>query len=336
MNNYYDTRVREIEALLNTDKHVACVRECGSLIEPALRELLLNLMRDLDNVNAKSELLAAERAFAKGDETVKRFGLGQLVGLYREANVFDKLRKHLTSNVQKVNRINWNAVVSMRNAAAHDEAKAEISQDDAAQMLLWLKTLLYDTELLGNPTIVEPVNQLQHPKVIDSCPECRAVLDKKWKFCPACGTCVYNVCSACNRELSPDFKICPYCETPIRGTTASAQALYEYEILCRGAYLDHVVNARERKMLDEGRLKLGLSTEEAEEIERRCAPANILQYTGIVEAACLDGSISVGERHFLDRKIKELKLDPEIAAEIEKEMLNLHTQHSKLEGAQNP
>lgn len=291
--------------------------------ESALRELLRNLMRDLDSITDRDEILAAERKLAKSEESINRFGLGQLVGVYREAHVFDKLRKHLTSNIQKVKRINWVDLVNLRNSAAHDEAQVEISVDDAVQVFLWLKILLHDTELAGTPIAVERVGKSQRQTGAISCPECHATLAGNWKFCHDCGTCMYSICGACDRPLDPTFKICPYCETLVRRSGVTSQALHEYEMISKGAYLDHVVSARERKMLEQARLKLGLSSEQAEEIEQRSLPANIRQYVGLAEGACIDGIIGFEEREFLDRKMKELKVDPEIATEIEREALRL-------------
>lgn len=317
---YYEDRLKEIDRLHNEQKYTACVRECGLLFETALREHLQNLLQQLEAVGERDEILAAERKLAKGGESFKRFSLGQLVGLYREANVFDKLRKHLTSSLSKVRRIIWTEVVELRNIAIHNESAATIDEEDSFQMCLWLKTFLHDTELIGTSTEVKSGNEANAPSGVSYCPECKSRLLNQWKFCPECGTGIYQVCQACFRALSPEFKICPYCETPIRGgAAANPKALHDYEMICRGVYFDQIVNARERVMLDRKRLELGLSVAQAEEIERRCVPRNIALFQELVEGLLLDGEISDTERAFLEKKASALNIDPELAASIEEE-----------------
>ena len=91
----------------------------------------------------------------------------------------------------------------------------------------------------------------------------------------------------------------------------------EYRFLCRGAYLDGIINVRERRLLDKKRMELGLSTEEAELIERKCAPDNVVEYTRFVEGVLVDGVITEVERAFLEKKARQLHLNPGLAREIE-------------------
>ena len=314
--NPYDLRLKEIEQIVQAKQSCSCIRECGSVFEMGLRQLLQDIVQNCDDVGRRDEILAAERKVAKGNESFKKFGLGQLLGLYAEAKLFDKLKSHLKMPLSKMRRICWNDILSLRNAATHDEANAAFSADDALQMYFWLRLFLAETGLSSQSTSTFSLLGAPADTV---CPSCKEALQRSWKFCPMCGTCVRLECAGCGETLAPRFKICPYCETPVRGsTTDSIHARHAYETLFRGAFLDKYVNEHERHLLEQKRLELGLSLEEAGEIERGCVPQNEAAYMQAVEGACLDGVITDLERDYLTRKMGELKIDPHTAKLIER------------------
>jgi uncharacterized membrane protein YebE (DUF533 family) len=93
--------------------------------------------------------------------------------------------------------------------------------------------------------------------------------------------------------------------------------LRQYELLFRGANLDMIITSQEREMLEQTRLELGISAEQAEEIETRSIPKEILEFQRLVEAVYVDDEANAAERALLDRKIQQLKIDPVIARSIE-------------------
>jgi uncharacterized membrane protein YebE (DUF533 family) len=103
----------------------------------------------------------------------------------------------------------------------------------------------------------------------------------------------------------------------------SKRAQEEYRVYCEGSYLDGVVNIRERNLLDNKRLELGLTTEQADKIERQCAPENVVEYSRFVEGVLIDGIITEDERAFLQKKIKELNLDSWVAEQIEQTIIEI-------------
>lgn len=328
--NHYDRRLVEIEQLIKSVQYCACIRECGSVFETGLRDLVQHLIQESEDAGKRNEILAAERKIAKGGESFKKFGLGQLVGLYAEAKIFDQLRTMLKTPLSKVKRISWNDVVSLRNQATHDELAAGYDEGDALQMYFWLKVFLYETNLAGNAKVLkakEDVSLLTG----ESCPACKASLQKEWKFCPECGTCIHLICAGCGEKLGPKFKICPYCETRLRGTTpAGFKAEQEYEAHFRGAYLDKHVNEHEREALEQKRLELGLSTDEAEAIESRCIPRNEAEYHRLVEGVYVDGLVNEAERAFLNLKMEQLKIDSRTATLIERSVRRSREMKSNL------
>lgn len=316
--NDFEIDMRLAEGHLKKKEWASCVRECGALFEKTLRELLGDLLDSIEDKAARDQILEAQSKLASGKSAFQRLGLAQLMRVYTEGDVFDELRKHLTSNLQKIRRINWDQVVEWYEQSRH--TPSSIDHDDAAEMAYWVKVFLHDCELAGDVAGVGVV--CEEARSPEQCPLCAEDLMKEWSFCPACGAPVKVTCEACHRALAPDFKICPYCETPVRGGARGMgpadRAQEEYRILSIGAYLDGVVNLREKKMLNRKRLELGLSTEEAERIERQCAPENVLEYAGLVEGVLVDGVISEQERAFLDKHTERMGLDRWIVEEIEK------------------
>jgi len=319
----YDRGLKEIQRHIQHEEYQSAVADCGRLFERAMRELLVELEVGMRSGRDREQLLKVEREQAKGsDKTFQDFGLGELVGLYRGAKLWDKLRRAKTSNLKLTARIPWSEVVELRNAAIHKDGEYDggaIEEAHADLMLFHLKAFLYETELAGGGRDVPEGPQA--PGEATECRSCEAALDKSWRFCPICGTPVYTVCTSCDRQLQPDWKRCPYCEAPVRGKGSPERqaAAYEYELLCRGAYLDNAVNARERTTLNEKRLQLGISLRQAAAIERKCAPREVLEYQRFLEGVYVDGVVNDHERRFLEKKRAELGLDPATAEQLEEQ-----------------
>lgn len=320
----FEKDLRVAENLLRRKQWVSCIRECGALFEKALRKLLNDLLDSSVDTDLYDRISSAQRRIGEGKTGFERFELGELISLYTETQVFNELRKHLTSNLQKIRGINWKQVVEWYNASRHRRNSTSLGEDDARQMFYWIKVFLYDCELAGKISTVAPVPG--EAISLQECPCCGQPLETDWSFCPQCGVALKVTCEACHRTLAPDFRICPYCETPVRRRSTAdiggvQRAKEEYRIFCVGAYLDEVMNVRERILLDKKRLELGLNTEEAESIERQCAPENIVEYTRLVEGALVDGIIDDAESVFLQKKAKKMNIDPWVAEQIKEEVI---------------
>ena len=322
----YANALKNAQEALRQEQFGPCVRECGAILEKALKDLLSDLTRSMEDFVERKRITEAEERIGEGKATFQRFGLGQLVGLYREAKVFDRLRRKRDSNLQKIRRINWDQVVEWRNRAAHSGGADQLDEDDAMQMLHWLKVFLYDCELLGREEEAgAKVDGGPAPPPPPECPVCKCKVEPDWTYCAKCGCALRTTCDQCDRPLAAGFKVCPYCEAPVQRkrqetTDQAVAAEEEYRIMCRGAYMDGVLTARERYVLNSKRLELGLTTKQAERIERECVPGNVMDYHHYVEGVFVDGIIDDYERDFLDKKAKELAVDPEMARIIEKEV----------------
>jgi hypothetical protein len=318
--NEYEKGLQLLGDLLKQKHWMSCVRKCGAILEKAMKQLLKDLLDSNKESTFHETVMEVQDKTGKGESSYKHFELPQLIDFYRNASIFDELRKHLTSNLHKTKKIDWDKIAEWHDVSKHPGGTPNIDEGDAMQMLYWTKIFLYDCELAGSGPRVSPVSE--DKRALGECPYCEEPLQKDWNFCPECGVALKVTCEACHRVLAPDFRICPYCETPVSrrgfGEADSIQkAREEYRVLCVGTYLDGVMNIRERHFLDSKRLELGLTAEEAERIERQCAPENIVEYTRLVEGVLVDGIITDDERTFLKKKAKELDLDDWITGQIE-------------------
>lgn len=318
--NEYEKGLQTAGDLLKKKRWGVGIKECGALFEKALRQLLQDLLDSLKDKEVLDSIMAAQKRIGKDKSSIANFGLTQLIDLYKEEDVFGELQKKLTSNLSKTKKINWDHVMEWYSASMNSRDIASLDEGDAMQMTYWLKVFLYDCELAGGAPTVVPVPK--EARSLEECPFCKEPIKGDWKFCPECGVALKVTCEACHRVLAPDFRICPYCEAPVhrRGsaeTDEGKRALEEYRILCMGTYLDGVINIRERNLLDNKRLELGLTTEQAEKIERQCAPENVVEYTRLVEGVLVDEIITEDERAFLEKKAKELNLDSWTTDQIE-------------------
>lgn len=311
----------EIERHLQREEFESCVRDCGALFEKALKALYDEALHGVRSIEERQAFVEAERNVTKsGQATFHNFRLGQLIHLFRESHAWKVLRRLKPSNLSKTGRISWDTVVSLRNAVAHLELASQdvVDGEDAEIMYYWVKTLIYDTELAG---AASRGRRRAESTAKAHCPECKADTKPDWRYCPLCGVALATTCAECGEPLRPNWAICPACSAKVRGRLPpkERQARDEYRILCRGAYMDQVVNARERHVLNEKKLELGLSDEQAEAIERECTAQEIIEYQNFLTGVYIDGSVNEVERRFLERKTQDLGIDSRLAGEIEEQ-----------------
>jgi hypothetical protein len=324
--NEYEQQLQFIEDLIKRKQWGSCVRECGELFEKAMKQLLKDLLGLLVDPSARQRIMDMDKKIGKGQENFDDYDFKQLITLYAEAEVFHELRKLLTSNLQKKKQIDWGKAMEWYNTSLSESGMSSFTADEAQHMFYWVKLFVYDCELAGEASKVAPVPEEE--RALQECPCCHFSLEAPWNYCPDCGAALKVICQACHRTLAPDFKICPYCESRVihQGVAdmdRAQRAKEEYRVLCVGAYLDGVINIRERKLLNKKRLELGLSSAEAENMERQCAPENVFEFTRLVEGVYVDGVIDETEKAFLKKKAEKMKVDSWVATQIIEEVIAL-------------
>ncbi len=313
--NEYEEKLSVARELLNNGRFSSCVRDCGALLEHALKELLHNLLlasKKLRRSQERRKFRDVEtRLGEKKGETYEIFSLGKLIQLYAEAELWDVLRQEL--NATHAPCLNWKELNDWRNSVAHGR---DANEDQACTMFIATKQFLNDCRFVGEHHMVGRIEGDAHKP---HCAKCNYKLQQEWHFCPNCSVSLAGKCHACERPIEAGWRICPYCEgklSPLSSLEAE-RAKKEYSNMCRGAWLDGVVNVRERQFLEEKRLDLGLSTAEAEAIEAGIAPPSALRYETLVQGVLIDEHVSDEERSFLDRKAREWGIDPWVANQIE-------------------
>jgi hypothetical protein len=131
-------RLDEIKKLVREGHTKQAAQECGSLLEMMLRELYRQTVGNLSGGDQRAFTETLERV-GKG-KPVDELTLGQLVGLYREAKLFEKAEQVLGRKLSHLGTTNFNTFVDIRNRATHKGE--QVSQDEAnlfaAQMSVFL------------------------------------------------------------------------------------------------------------------------------------------------------------------------------------------------------
>ena len=318
--NEFERDLAQAELLLSRQDWRQCVEACGRLLEKAVKRLLADAQSRARDPGLLGRIHDAERHIGRGRRAIADFDLAEMLHLYVDTGLFEELRRQLTSNLEMIRQVDWDRLTLCYDDAQVPHPSHPIAQDDANQVAYWTKLFLYDCELAGPKQAVPPVPEEE--RNLAACPVCGLAAMPTWNYCPGCAAPLKLICQVCHRALAGDFRICPYCETRVQRqagapTDEHRRACEEYRTLCSGAYLDGVVNVRERELLKKKRLTLGLTTEEAEQIQRECAPPNVIEYTRLVEGVLVDGVINKDERSFLTRRAGELGLDEWVTKQVE-------------------
>lgn len=313
----YQERLDNAFQQWNDGHYENCVTICGGVMECILRSLLSDLRSRMTSINDEKTILKAEEKIGNG-KTANVFGLGQLVGLYREADIYALLKRHYGFPMNNLSMIDFGKAVDWRNSVTHHNIDICIDEDHANQMFLWTKYLLKDWKSIMG--ITDSSLEEKEAEIKSTCDNCGAFLQDDWRYCPLCGRNLIRKCPNCGRLVKKaDWIVCPYCETKLHelDSDEKLRAKHEYKLICRGIWADNVANPEERDFLDSVRKKLGLSFMEARELESKEAPTGALEYQTAVEAL-LSGSNEIDERGkaFLAERAKALGINDTTASKI--------------------
>lgn len=288
--------------------YVSCIQLCGRLIEGGLKDLYSMQVEWYNSTGEKFELAEKFRENHSGFEkfSVGRSGMGRLCQFYRLSGMWDEVRKRVSSNLHFTDRIPWRELVRLRNEATH--GGTNIGREHSVEFLHHLKVFLYECELVDDREKIRP-DFIRKSK----CHSCDNALLKTWKFCPSCGTQHIIHCNNCGSRLQPNWKICPNCNDKSCNDQLTAETERLYRAYCEAIWADHIVTAEERDLLRRKRLELGLTEENAEEIEQSVINPAIVQFIGLIEAVLIDGVIDKNEKEFLRNKAEKMKI-PEATA----------------------
>ena len=137
----WSERLKEITKLVEHGHFKQAVQESGSLLEALLRQLYRQTTDNLPAGDQKALSQTLEK-IGKG-KPVNQLTLGQLVGLFREANLFEKAEKALERKLKHLGTTNFNTFVDIRNRATHEGE--ELSEDEAKLFAAQLSVFIAET-----------------------------------------------------------------------------------------------------------------------------------------------------------------------------------------------
>jgi len=117
------------------------------------------------------------------------------------------------------------------------------------------------------------------------------------------------------RELEIDSALAArlieeYCDTVEESIEA------KYQSLCQSFYCDSVPTAQQREEMEQMRKTLGLSKEDAAQIEKEAMPSKLRELQISIETVYADGQANDSERQFLENKAHELGIDNNLSARL--------------------
>src|SRR5437899_1031709 len=137
----WSRRVREVEQLAAGSHHKQALQEAASLLEGLLKDLYrrtINHVSPSDQKQISDKLEKLGKGKPVGDLT-----LGQIAGLFREANLFDHAERALGKKLPHISTANFNTFIDIRNRAVHkgEQVSPKESQFFAAQLSLFVDEL---------------------------------------------------------------------------------------------------------------------------------------------------------------------------------------------------
>jgi len=149
----WSRRAREIDALVAGRHDKQALQEAGSVLEGLLKDLYA---RTINSVGPNEQKQISEKLNEVGKgRPVADLTLGQIVGLFREANLFQHAEKALGKKLPHISTANFNLFVDIRNRAVHkgDQVSHKESQFFAAQLSLFIDELGLGEEGDGAQTV---------------------------------------------------------------------------------------------------------------------------------------------------------------------------------------
>jgi Protein of unknown function (DUF499) len=134
----WSKRGNDIERLVKDGHHKQALQEAGSVLEGLLKELYRRTVDQLPPAE-QIKISAALEKMGKG-KPVSDLSLGQIVGLFRETDLFAHAEKALGRKLPHLSSANFNTFVDIRNKAVHkgESVNPKEAQFSAAQVVLFI------------------------------------------------------------------------------------------------------------------------------------------------------------------------------------------------------
>ncbi len=150
-----------IQDSYRTGAYEVVVKECCGLFEVVFKRIFSEAVTSLP-YNERMQLIEYEKQIGKQKKGVQEFGLGELVGLFRESDLMKKWAEYTGRDMGLIDTLNYNSIVKLRNKLVHDGE--ECSQVEADLVYNYLKNLLASLGLINLEKAISESFEKQHYK----------------------------------------------------------------------------------------------------------------------------------------------------------------------------
>jgi hypothetical protein len=160
----YSRELQKIEDFVRSEYYRDAARNCGSILEAVLKDIYRKVRANAAAA-VSMKLIEVEDRLSKGRDGFQSFMLGQLVGLFREARVFDRAESTLGVSCRLSKRLPLDELTEIRNRCTHDHEYAP-TLEELNFFLSSLRVLLHEFGYLPGgfsppPTRVDPEETLR-------------------------------------------------------------------------------------------------------------------------------------------------------------------------------
>lgn len=305
----YLIRYQEAEEKLTRRDYAGCIALCGNIAENALKDIYRLQVRWEKKHGREFDPLTSfrESHISHADYEPVKSGLFLLLKFYAFGEIWRAVQARVESNLHFTKKIPWRELRISRNEAVH--TFKVFTREQAVEFLHHLKLLLYECELADTRPGILLRKQ-------EECPNCSFEVSASWKFCPDCGSELKPECVNCYRPLEPSWITCPYCDTARSGKLLDINTHELYKAYCEAVWADGIMHFDERDLLARKRIELGISEDEADQIEMKVVPQELLRFSDMIEAVLIDGVITEIEREWLYNNATRLSIDLSKAKEM--------------------
>jgi uncharacterized protein YutE (UPF0331/DUF86 family) len=128
-----------IQKAYNLRQYDVVIKECCGLFEVVFKKIFSEAVAKLP-YQERIELIEVEKEIGKSKKGVQEFGLGELVGLFRQTDLMKKWAKFSRRDLGLLDSMNFNSIVTLRNNLVHNGAAC--SEFEADLVYNYLKNLL--------------------------------------------------------------------------------------------------------------------------------------------------------------------------------------------------
>ena len=160
----WSKRGSDIERLVKDGHHKQALQEAGSVLEGLLRELYRRTVDRLPPAE-QTKISAILEKVGKG-KPVSDLSLGQIVGLFRETDLFAHAERALGRKLPHLSSANFNTFVDIRNKAVHkgESVNPKEAQFSAAQVALFIDETGFGEKASAEASAPQPRGKTTPPQ----------------------------------------------------------------------------------------------------------------------------------------------------------------------------